>query len=139
MDVTEWMVAFAASSADPILLAIQDGTLTYPAEGDDPVLGVTWRRRTPTPEGVIGSWTGGSLVYAVGRVTVDAGDRLLARVERAFSIFGNGVRQPGDIYGSGKIRVPLRTVTGENLIIVQGTRWGPASSASSSARRTKGG
>ncbi|MBI5490098.1 MAG: prolyl oligopeptidase family serine peptidase [Deltaproteobacteria bacterium] len=125
--VTEWMVALvSASGDDPIERAIENGTLAYPAEGDDPVLGVSWSRRTPRPDGAIGGWSGDILIYAVARVTTDPGQHLLARVERAFSVYANGVKQPADVYGSGKTRVPLRTVPGENLIVVQAYPAGAA-------------
>jgi poly(3-hydroxybutyrate) depolymerase len=116
LPVAEWRLA-TVSGFDPVLPALYDGSFTYPDLGM--ANGVYWQAVTPGDAGSLGNWSG-QYVYAVARVTFDAPTRLVARTERTLQVFVNGVPQPGDIYGSGRMRVPLLASAGENLIVLRG-------------------
>lgn len=114
-----WMVGIVSDPAnDPVLRAIEGGTFRFPATGTD-ANGVTWTPVTPDASGSLGQYPQ-ARVYAAARVILPEGRRILARAERAFELYANGVPQPADIYGSRRMRVPLRTRVGENLIVLQG-------------------
>jgi hypothetical protein len=123
--ITEWMVASVAPVyGDAVETAVRDGSFTYPAEGTDPATGIRWYRRIPDENGVIGSFSGGNIIYAAARFTLDAPGRAFARTGRTWGVYANGVLQPGDIYASGRMRVPLRTHEGENLVVLQAASIG---------------
>ncbi len=123
--VERWMMGSVGTSSDPVLSAIEAGTFTVPAEGVDGD-GVDWFPVAPDDDGRIETGLGG-IFYAVTRVDVPEGTRVFARLDTVLSVYVNGVPQPGDLYGSRRMRVPLPTRPGENLIAVRsfGSRRDP--------------
>lgn len=107
-----WVVAVFSlyQTYDPVWDDLEAGTFTYPGAGTD-ADGILWTAVELDDSGGMDD-PGASLIYLTAEVPVPEGHRLFARAERSFSVFGNGVRQPGDIYGSRKMRVPLASEPG---------------------------
>ena len=117
--IATWRVAtlpFAATS-DPVLDAIETLAFTWPA---DAAHGLAWSDVAPKDNGEIKGPFAGAALWAVTRITTPEPTNLLVRADAVMTLFLNGARQPGDVYQSGKHRLPLRTRAGENLLIVRG-------------------
>lgn len=89
--------------------------------------GLRWRDVTLEPDAPLPD-PGSGLFYATTRITVDAETRVVALADRVLALAVNGQVQPGDVYGSGAMRVPLTLRAGENVLLVRafGGRGGPA-------------
>lgn len=116
--VPEWMVASVLSaSSDPVLPAIEQGTLSLPPAGD--YLGLTWSPVVPGENGALIE-ASADLIYAVARITIPEGHRVLARGDTVAGLYVDGAhRQPGDYYHSRKLRVPLAARSSEALVVVR--------------------
>ncbi|MBI2894444.1 MAG: hypothetical protein HYY06_12910 [Deltaproteobacteria bacterium] len=118
--VDRWMVAEVwPNLGDPVREAIEDGSFVVPEEEGEDEDGIYWWPVAPGELGSLGEF-GPALVYAAAVVSLEEGSHLLARADRAFGIYCNQVLQPGDIYGSRRMRVPLTAEPGDNLVLVQG-------------------
>ena len=117
--VKEWMVGWIPSSmsSDPILSALEAGTFTYPKTGYG-VHSVHWSARVPQKNGGLGTFPGG-VSYAAAKVMLTAPARLYLRSGPTYRVWINGVSQPGDVYGSRKVWVPLPATAGENLVVLR--------------------
>jgi len=113
--VADWRVA-SVFGFDPVREQLFDGPFSFPDLGMQD--GLFWQA-VDAPGGVLGTWPG-SYVYAVARVTLDEPARIIARTDRTYDVFQNGALQPGDVYGSGRMRVPLLGAAGDNVIVVRG-------------------
>ena len=122
LPVASWMIgALPAGSTDPVMQAIDDGTFGYPSPGTD-ANGVVWTERVPGEDGGLGDL--GGLGYAVTRLTLETPARVVARADRVYELYLDGAPQPGDFYGSGRMRSPLvGRAGGENLLVVQASSW----------------
>jgi dienelactone hydrolase len=127
LPVAEWLVGtLPAGDFDPVGAALDSGTFALPAAGTA-ADGVRWVGVAPGPGGAIGGFPQ-MLGYAAAAVTAPAGERVFARADRGFELYGGGVPQPADIYGSGRMRVPLVGVEGGSWVVLQavGYRGAPA-------------
>jgi pimeloyl-ACP methyl ester carboxylesterase len=98
-----WMVGLP-NDGDVVGQQLDAGTFEYPLEGA--AEGIRWRRSAPGDGGTI-TGNGIPLLYVAARIRPEPGMRLLARADKVFEVFLDGVRQPGDIYGNGRLRMPL--------------------------------
>lgn len=123
--LTTWRVAqvtqqvIADAGGDPVLRAINDGTLTFPELGVDQN-GVQWRDVEVADNGeltVIGLGTG-DRYYAVAAVPGSAARGLSARLGGFVEVYVEGRRVPSDPYGTDLHRVPLPLFEEENLIVL---------------------
>jgi len=114
--INAWRAAISTGS-DAVLPKLRDGTFTYPEE--DVHEGLNWGNAVPDDNGSLGSYFA-QVVYLVARATFDEPTRLVMQTDRTLDVFLNGVAQPGDIYGSGRMRVPMLAEAGENIIVVRG-------------------
>jgi hypothetical protein len=62
--------------------------------------------------------------YAAFEVEMEADARASVQLDRVSAIWVNGIRQPGDPYGAGIHRVPVRLKAGKNLIYAVGSNRG---------------
>ncbi len=117
---TGWTAAVHyAGTADAIGAAIADGSFVPPKAGTK-AYGKVWLDATPK-SGVMGPFgNGNATVWLIGNVNVPKDTAAIARLDRVSSIRVGAWRAPGDIYGHGKARVPLRLKKGDNLLIVRG-------------------
>ncbi len=110
------VAAFFASDPDGVGAALSDGSATLPGDGDL-AYGKVWKATSPNENGQFPAagnsqgttWTLCELApggLPPGGLAQAA--RLIAQVDRAYEIRWPGRRQPGDIYGSGRMRVPMR-------------------------------
>ena len=105
------VAAFFASDPDGVGAALLDGSATLPADGAL-AFGKAWKATSPSENGQFPAagnsqgttWT----LCELQPEGMAAGVRLIAQVDRAYEIRWPGRRQPADIYGSGRMRVPMR-------------------------------
>ncbi|HCF56472.1 MAG TPA: hypothetical protein DFS52_00545, partial [Myxococcales bacterium] len=118
---SNWVLAVLADpSNDPVAAALDDGSFTAPASGST-LYGLSW---LPAPQDADGALpaVGGRLsyVYAAASLDVPAPVNMVMRADNAYVVWINGRRQPGDLYASGKLRVPFRLEAGTNTIVLLG-------------------
>ncbi|MBR57701.1 MAG: hypothetical protein CMH54_06535 [Myxococcales bacterium] len=116
--VAAWMVGVIWDpDQNAVASQLDYGVFEMPEAGPDEY-GVVWVEKVPEENGSIGSYSP-SIVYAATVIEVEETTRLIARADRASSIYLNGGLQPGDVYASGKTRVPFILQPGKNLLVVQ--------------------
>lgn len=117
--VTSWRVATLKNpnDPDPVLTAIENGTFVFP-ETDD-AYGLKWSTVRPAEDGTIDSQSWGYLQLLVAKVTPPPTGGIMVQADRTYQVLSGNVRQPGDIYGSGRIRVPIPHSTGADWIVVR--------------------
>ncbi len=117
LEVTQWMFsAIPASQTDTVIAAIEGGTFRVPVEAGER-FGVAWDPIAPEAEGVLTDVPRG-VGYVAANVRVASGRRVFARADTTLSVWTNGAQQPGDVYASGSMRVPLVTRDGQDNAIV---------------------
>ena len=123
--VEDWVLG-RMGRTDTILPLLEQGRFHVPAPNER-FEGVDWLPVTPDASGGIDG-LGQGVGYLAARVVVPAPMRLLVRPDRVLEIYVNGVRQPGDVYGDGRMRVPVRLDAGENEVVlrVYGSRGAPS-------------
>ena len=118
LPLPRWLVAHVRDGTpDPVRVPLERGTLTMPAEGPEGDL--DWVVGAPTEEGDLPAAPPRATGYAVTTFEAPAGRRCFAQADRVLSLSINGAMQPGDVYGSGRIRVPLVTRPGDNLLVAR--------------------
>ncbi len=118
LSLPRWLVASVRDGTpDPVRVPVERGTFTLPAEGIQD--GVDWLAEAPSEEGDLPPAPVRSTGYAATTFEAPAGRHCFAQADRVLSLSVNGAMQPGDVYGSGRIRVPLVTRAGENLLLVR--------------------
>ncbi len=121
-DVTpkEWMVGWIPSSMgsnDPIISVIEAGKFTYPKKGYD-AYKIHWSARATEKSGGLGKFPGG-ISYAATKLTLKKAARLYMQSGPTYRVWINGVSQPGDVYNSRNVWVPMPAKAGENLVVIR--------------------
>jgi dienelactone hydrolase len=99
---------------DPVFVRFERGQFLAPAAG---ALAYTlgWQAAELDEEGRMADF-GRGVAYLAAEITVDEPVRIVAQLDRVLELYVNGVRQPGDVYGSGGMRLPIVLQAGENEI-----------------------
>jgi len=121
LDVPYWMTSITLSpgTKDPVRLALEDGSFTMPDPGTR--ADGTWVARAPNANHGLGKPSNGTLLYAAAQVDVPAGRRVFARADAVLSVWTDvALVQPGDVYGSQKVRVPIASSDGTHLFVARG-------------------
>ena len=115
LPVDRWVVAAVSTTGDLYRERLIEGSFEMPEEGVDD-LGTTWRELPTSEGGVVAA--AGAVGYAAAELRGEAPLRLVARLDNADRIYSGGAVQPGDVYGSGRLRVPVVLAEGEGLVVV---------------------
>jgi hypothetical protein len=123
---TEWFVGITDSDRDDGTDAdLEAGRFRYPSLGGG-AYGVIWSIAEFDENG---SLTNGAtaLQYVVTQFTVAEPTSVIVRADRAYRVWLDGRRRPGDIYGGVGVRVAYHVEPGEHWIAVQseGRRGAP--------------
>ncbi len=102
--VPTWRVA-TVGGQDDVFAFVEEGSFTFPNVGRD-FRGVTWSDVTPDENGGLGAFPP-AVAYATAVLTVERDQTLILRADNGIAAYVDGVPQPGDLYGSGRMRVPL--------------------------------
>ncbi len=109
LTVTGWVMAIPGSGApDLVSPALIAGTFVPPKDGEQ-AYGLTWKATKVDDKGAFGPFGNQSntawlvVVPAVGSTT-----RVVSRVDNVWRAWAGKKRFPGDLYGHGKARVPIR-------------------------------
>lgn len=118
LPLTRWMVTEVPDGApDPVRVPLERGAFTLPPEGVRD--GVDWVAEAPTAEGDLPAPPPRTTGYAATTFEAPEGQRCFAQADRVLALWINGAPMPGDVYASGRVRVPLVTRAGENLLAVR--------------------
>jgi hypothetical protein len=116
LEISEWMIGLVTGSEDPHRSDIESQRFVYPIPGRDDH-DIQWNSRAPAENGGLGDFRRG-FGYAAARFTETEERQLIVQPDLAYRVYLNGKMQPGDPYGSGKMRVPFRTQVGENILVI---------------------
>lgn len=109
--VPQWMfTARAANATDGVLPVIEQGMFVVPDEAGERY-GTAWDPIESEMDGTLVALPRG-VGYVAANVVVPAGRRVFARLDTTVSVWTNGAQQPGDVYASGRMRLPLVTRDG---------------------------
>ncbi len=125
LPVERWLVTTVGND-DPVLADVQSGSFRMPAVGRD-FRGQTWTEVAPDENGGLGGFPP-AVIYAATTIDVPAATTLIARADLGVAVYVGGAPQPGDVYGSGRMRVPVHLQAGSNVIVVRavGGRGNPS-------------
>lgn len=114
--VTRWITATLASGADDeVLPELESDTFRLP-DLTGQAYGLFWDEQAPGAMGELPAAPPGGVLYASAEVAVPDGAHVFARADVMLGVYANGAVQPGDIYASGKVRVPVVTRAGANVV-----------------------
>ncbi|MEM7156721.1 MAG: prolyl oligopeptidase family serine peptidase [Myxococcota bacterium] len=119
VEVPVWITAPVDDNPDLVREAIDTGVFTLPEVGE--AYGSTWSEHVPGENGELIAASADSL-YAAAEIEVPDDRFVFVRDDTVRTMFTNNTNpQPGDVYASGRTRVPL-AVQGDpatDLVIVQ--------------------
>ena len=105
------VAAYFSTDPDSVGAALLDGSATLPGDGAV-AYGKAWKATSPNENGqfpAAGSAQGTTWTLCeLQPEGLAQGARLVAQVDRAYELRWPGRRQPADVYGSGRMRVPMR-------------------------------
>ena len=127
LKIEEWRVGLLRGNTNPHAADIENGTFIYPEPGWDD-RDVNWKSVTQAENGSWGDFQR-KFGYAVARFYETESRLLVIQPDLALRVYLNGQSQPGDPYGSGRMRVGLKTQVGENVLVIYafGGRGNPKS------------
>ena len=114
--VPSWRVA-TVGSQDEVFAFVEEGSFTFPNVGRD-FRGVTWSDVVPDENASLGGFPP-AVVHAAAVLSVDRDRTLILRADNGIAAYVDGVPQPGDLYGSGRMRVPLALRAGPKVVVVR--------------------
>ncbi len=116
---SSWLMASVNPTTDQVVTALSDGSLALPASGAK-AYGVKWLAKSADTNGNLPAVGGNNtLQYALMTLHLDADRGVLMRADRAYDVWIDNHRQPGDIYGNGLL-VPFFVAAGDHLVVVRG-------------------
>lgn len=114
------VAAFFPGDSDIVGGALLGGTMTLPADGSN-VAGKVWKAVEADAGGQLpAAGNPNGTVWALFEVDLAKETRLLLQADRAYEVRWKGGRLPGDIYGSGKMRLPVKLPAGKHVLGVRG-------------------
>jgi hypothetical protein len=116
VSVPSWRVA-TVGGEDELLAFVERPGFDLPPLGRD-FRGMVWSDVTPDENGGLGGFPP-AIVYAAAVVPVERDTTLILRADNGITAYVDGVPQPADLYGSGRMRVPLRLKAGENVVVLR--------------------
>ena len=120
LDGLQWWVTSRAQQ-DPVGAAFERGEVDFPTAGESH--GLRWREVTVEDGSPLAT---NQNLYGALRLERDEPTSLIIRADAIAQLWVNDAQQPGDLYGSGRARVPARLQAGENEIYVLGIARGAA-------------
>jgi len=125
LKIDEWRIGLLSGNTNPHAGDIQNGTFVYPEPGRDD-RDVNWKSVRQADNGSWGDFQR-KFGYAVARFYETEPRLLVVQPDLALRVYLNGQSQPGDPYGSGRMRVGLKTQVGENILVIYayGARGNP--------------
>lgn len=112
-----WITGWAGGTSDPLIDVIEAGELTVPTR-EGLAYGLEWLFYDPGETHQFEDFRSG-YYWAAATLEVPDGHGVIFRADRALSIHLGTQRQPGDIYGSGAIRVPLARGRGDDALAIR--------------------
>ena len=114
----DWRVAFLPQGApDEVAPAIEDGSFTAPvSEGE---YSLDWAPADPGTDGQLTAGARRGTVYAAARIARPAGRFLFAQADTALALYVDRAVLPGDVYASGRVRVPLPVSAAGSVVLVR--------------------
>ncbi len=97
--------------------ALERGWYAPPLPGTDADR-VSWTAAAPNDEGRF-EGLASQRVFLSATFASDEPTGLVVQADSAFTVWVDGRRQPGDIYGSGRMRVPFHLDAGEHWIVIE--------------------
>ena len=122
----EWQVGATDPDRDDGTYGVlEEGRFRWP-EVNVGAFGVRWAPAEFDEAGALLNSHNG-VQYVVGRFTVDQATTVIAQADRAYRVWLDGRRRPGDIYGGVGVRLAYPVEAGEHIIAVQseGRRGAP--------------
>ncbi len=117
LPVDAWRVASADDSSDSVLEAIDADVFALPPLGE--AYGVVWDDLVPGRNGELTTTSDDSL-YAAAQLEAPDGRFVFCRDDTVRGMYtNNGNLQPGDVYASGRIRVPLAMGSEPSLVVAR--------------------
>ncbi len=114
----DWRVGFLPQGApDEVVPAIEDGSFTAPVT--EAAWSIDWSDPEPGTDGQLTTGSRRGVVYAAARIERPAGRYLFAQAETALALYVDRAVLPGDVYASGRIRVPLPVREGGSTVLVR--------------------
>ena len=114
----DWRVAFLPQGAsDEVAPAIEDGTFTAPPTDGDHNL--AWAPADPGTDGQLTAGARRGTAYAAALVARPAGRYLFAQADTALALYVDRAVLPGDVYASGRVRVPLPARAEGSVVVVR--------------------
>ncbi len=127
--VPSWVVATENTpTGDRVGPALEHNTFVLPSDGSA-AYNINWFATPPDTNDALGRAPVQGLLYAAAQLDVPAGMHAFARVDTVSAVYTNGVLQPGDVYGTGRIRVPLAVHPGTNVVVLQAQAGGSQTEA----------
>jgi poly(3-hydroxybutyrate) depolymerase len=118
LQVPRWVIArLPSGTADEVVRELDNGTFEVPEEGMR--YGLWWGAQEPTEDGIISDAPARSSLYIAAEVEPPEGRRVFAQADVVGVLYVNGAVQPGDVYASGRIRVPLELHAGRNTLVLR--------------------
>lgn len=111
-----WLVS-RSIGVDPVIDRVERREFTLPAEGSAD--GATWRAVSPGASGELGAVPVNNFLWAATRLELPAGQHAFARIDRASLVYTDHAPLPADVYGSGRVRIPL-VPQGDGVVLVRG-------------------
>ena len=102
----------------PLVMHLRQ-TLSRSRGGIDSAAQVWWDPLEVGDGGALGSPSGGTLRYVAGYGIVGLQRYHFMRADSLSRVYTRELRQPGDVYGSGRIRLPARAVRGELEVLAE--------------------
>ena len=115
--VYDWVTANVTAAPDTVIARLNAGSFEMPEPGVDEN-GVNWTRHTLGENGELANYRGGLMYAAAEFYTADAVP-LVVRADSVIEVYLNGAIQPGDVYHTRQMRVPLLTQAGNNVVVVR--------------------
>jgi fermentation-respiration switch protein FrsA (DUF1100 family) len=118
LPIYDWLTA-NPTTGDTLFPQMETGSFVMPAGPGTDSAGMTWSLHVMDDEGSLPAATSG-LIYGAAEFYTGESIGLIVRADTVLQVYVNGAMQPGDVYATGDFRVPFRTISGNNTVLVRG-------------------